>query len=253
MRVFALSDVHVDYEANARWVAGISAADYLHDVLILAGDITDKPKLFQWCLTTLAKRFRKVLLVPGNHDLWVIRDVHKRNSLEKFSDLERIVESSGGSMCDYHENGVSIIPLFGWYDYSFGEPSDELKMTWADYYACRWPAGFHEKDVADHFESLNTGRSPVSGNTVITFSHFMPRIDLIPPSNPASKRILYPVLGTIRLERQLRLQNPKIHVYGHSHVNGKQEIDGVTYINNALGYPDEASVTSKRLLSIHER
>jgi predicted phosphodiesterase len=39
MRLFALSDVHVDYEANAEWIRGISASDCRDDVLILAGDV----------------------------------------------------------------------------------------------------------------------------------------------------------------------------------------------------------------------
>src|SRR5882672_3949732 len=74
MRVFALSDLHIDYQVNAKWVADISAFDYRDDVLILAGDVTDKLRLLEWCLSTLARRFRKVLFVPGNHDLWVVRE-----------------------------------------------------------------------------------------------------------------------------------------------------------------------------------
>jgi predicted phosphodiesterase len=42
MRVFALSDLHIDYEVNAGWVKSLSSVDYLDDVLILAGDISDK-------------------------------------------------------------------------------------------------------------------------------------------------------------------------------------------------------------------
>lgn len=74
MRVFALSDIHVDYEVNAEWVAGISLCDYRDDVLILAGDVTATLRLLDWCLTALAVRFKKVLFVPGNHDLWVVRE-----------------------------------------------------------------------------------------------------------------------------------------------------------------------------------
>jgi hypothetical protein len=43
-----------------------------------------------------------------------------------------------------------------------------------------------------------------------------------------------------------------MHVYGHSHINRRVEIDGVSYINNAFGYPSETAITSKRLLCIHE-
>jgi hypothetical protein len=30
------------------------------------------------------------------------------------------------------------------------------------------------------------------------------------------------------------------------------KIDGVTYINNAFGYPNETAITAKRLMCIHQ-
>jgi len=80
MRVFAVSDIHVDYSANAKWIANLSVAEYQDDVLILAGDVSDIRRLLDWCLTTLAKRFKKVLFVPGNHELWVTREDRDKNS-----------------------------------------------------------------------------------------------------------------------------------------------------------------------------
>ena len=44
MRVFAISDLHVDYDENDQWVAGLSTADYVDDLLILAGDVSDMPQ-----------------------------------------------------------------------------------------------------------------------------------------------------------------------------------------------------------------
>jgi predicted phosphodiesterase len=252
MRLFALSDIHVDYEVNARWVANISSADYHDDVLILAGDVTDKLPLLDWCLCTLASRFKKVLFVPGNHDLWVVNEGCVKTSLQKFDDVAAVVESSGASMRPFRERSVSIVPLLGWYDYSFGEPSEELRSIWMDYRACRWPGGFREKEIAMYFAGLNNRHAGAIADKVITFSHFLPRIDLMPQFIPQKNTLLYPVLGTTRLEQQLRLLNPSIHIYGHSHVNRNVTINGITYINNAFGYPHETRITSKRLVCILE-
>ncbi|HXH38615.1 MAG TPA: metallophosphoesterase [Thermoanaerobaculia bacterium] len=252
MRVFALSDIHIDYAVNSKWIEGLSAVEYQNDVLILAGDVTHAPRRLEWCLNTLARRFQKVLFVPGNHDLWVIPEDRKKNSLQKFDDVCALVESSGASMQAFRERGLSIIPLLAWYDYSFGEPSDELRSIWMDYRACRWPSGYTDKDVAVHFAALNDKHVSVLGDTVITYSHFLPRIDLMPAGIPRSGKLLYPILGSARLDRQLRRLNANIHVYGHSHVNRRVKIDGVTYINNAFGYPSETWITSKGLMSIHE-
>jgi len=252
MRVFALSDIHIDYSENAKWIANLSNAEYQDDVLILAGDVSDIRPLLEWCLSTLTKRFKNVLFVPGNHELWVIREDRNKNSLQKFDDVCEVVKSAGASMQAFHEQGVSIIPLLGWYDYSFGEPSAELKSMWMDYSSCRWPNGLTEQDIAAHFAAFNDERSSTVDNTVITYSHFLPRIDLMPEFIPGTQRVLYPVLGSFQLERQLRKLNPDIHIYGHSHVNRQVKIDGVSYINNAFGYPNETRITSKQLMCIHE-
>lgn len=253
MRVFALSDLHVDYDVNARWVDAISMSDHQNDVLILAGDVSDSLSLLQWCLETLARRFRQVLFVPGNHDLWVIRETRPMDSLEKFDELSRIAAASGVSMHAFHAHGVAIVPLLGWYDYSFGEPSEDLQAVWMDYRACRWPPNFQAPDIAAHFTGLNATERSTDADTVITFSHYLPRIDLMPSYIPAEHRMLYPVLGATVLEDQLRRLDSSIHVYGHSHVNRDVEIDGVAYVNNAFGYPQETRITSKRLQCVYER
>jgi 3',5'-cyclic AMP phosphodiesterase CpdA len=252
MRVFALSDIHIDYDVNAKWIADLSIAEYRDDVLILAGDVTDRRRLLGWCIGTLVKRFKKVLFVPGNHELWVIREDGERNSLRKFDDVYTVVESSGASMQRFREPGMSIIPLLAWYDYSFGEPGEELRSIWMDYRACRWPSGLVEKDIATHFANFNNKEVRLVGEKVITYSHFLPRIDLMPTFISSANKVLYPILGSTQLERQLRRLDSSIQVYGHSHVNRHVEIDSVTYINNAFGYPNETCVTSKRLICIHE-
>ena len=252
MRVFALSDVHVDYDANAKWVAGLSRADYRNDVLILAGDVTDRLPLLDWCLRTLAERFRTVLFVPGNHDLWVIRDSINGDSLQKLGAVRAVVASSGASMAPFRVPGLSIVPLLGWYDGSFGEPSEQLRSMWMDYRACRWPRSMDEKQVSSLFAAENDTAAGGHAGTVITYSHFAPRIDVLPAAIPVAYRFLNPILGTSRLEHQLRALAPTVHVYGHSHVNRRVEIDGVTYVNNALGYPSETLIAARRLVSIHE-
>src|SRR5262245_45761704 len=153
----------------------------------------------------------------------------------------------------FRERGLSIIPLLAWYDYSFGEPSEALRAMWMDYRACRWPSGYAEKVIAARFAAVNDEQVSVAGDTVITYSHFLPRIDLMPEFIPRKHKLLYPILGSARLESQLRKLDPIIHVYGHSHVNRHVKIDGVSYINNAFGYPGETWITSKSLMLIHER
>jgi predicted phosphodiesterase len=251
VRIFALSDIHVDYEMNARWLADLSTIEYRDDVLILAGDVSDFLERLGWALRILTARFRRVMYVPGNHELWVIRDPGHGTSLAKFERLQAVVAQSGACMQPETLDGVLIVPLQGWYDYSFGPPSSELLESWMDFHACRWPAHFQMRDVAAHFQALNPTSPPVHEGMLISFSHFLPRIDLMPPYIPRARRMLYPVLGSAGLEEQLRALKTRIHVYGHSHVNRQVAIDDVVYINNAFGYPDETRISAKELLCIH--
>lgn len=257
MRVFALSDLHIDYEVNAKWVGNVSTDEYRHDVLILAGDITDRLDLLEWCISEFVRRFRKVLYVPGNHELWVIRDDSHKHSLQKFEDVCKSIESSGASMQSYQAKNILFCPLLGWYDYSFGSPSSKLCEIWMDFQACRWPEGFDAAAIAAYFEAVNfktlIGSVKDRNNLkTITYSHFLPRIDLMPWYIPKNKQLLYPILGSSRLDAQLRRLGSSIHVYGHSHVNRDVEIDGVRYINNAFGYPSETAIASKQMVCIHE-
>ena len=98
--------------------------------------------------------------------------------------------AGGASMQHYESNGVSILPLLGWYDYSFGQPDTELFGMWMDYHACRWPEGLDIPAVAAHFAGLNEFPPCAPGSLRISFSHFLPRIDVMPEHIPARHRML---------------------------------------------------------------
>lgn len=252
MKVYAVSDIHVDHHASKQWLLGLSALDYQNDILIVPGDLTDDLQLLAQCFRSLSSKFNKVMFVPGNHELWVIRDKIK-TSFQKF---EKILEISAdyGISTDIHQQGqLSIVPLFSWYDFSFGKPCTKLKNIWSDFRTCAWPDGYTEPDITDFFINKNIDKLNTTNHVLISFSHFLPRIDLMPSYIHPSQRYLYPVLGSTLLGEQVRTLNPNIHIYGHSHVNQQIEIEGVHYINNAFGYPSETRITSKQLLCIYEQ
>ncbi len=251
MRVFALSDVHIDYAANKRWMLELSDSEYRDDVLILAGDVTDDLDALAECLQGLASKFARVLFVPGNHELWVVRD-HFATSLDKFHAVIELARDCGATTDTWRCDGVTIVPLFSWYDFSFGQPGKRLKKAWTDFVACVWPEGYTVAEVARYFSNRNHDRLDERNDVVISFSHFLPRIDVMPESIPARKRYLYPVLGSDLLGDQLRVLKPTLHVYGHSHVHRQVSLDGIQYVNNAFGYPSETRISRKDLLCIHE-
>ncbi|WP_372424759.1 metallophosphoesterase [Salinarimonas chemoclinalis] len=252
MRVLAVSDIHIDHPENLAWLRGLSRVDHRDDVLLLAGDVASALPLLGHGLELLASRFRTVLFVPGNHDLWVGVDDGDGDSFAKFRAVERVAGESGVSTRAWREGGLRIVPLLGWYDFSFGEPDSRLRLSWMDFRACRWPEGLDEWEVTSAFLRMNGPLRPVADATTLTFSHFLPRIDLIPERIPATWRFIDPVLGSRRMDEQVRALGGSLHVYGHSHVNQHTERDGVTYVNNAFGYPREQRIARKDLLCVYE-
>lgn len=251
MRVFVISDVHIDYKSNRNWLFNISGEDYKNDILILAGDISNDASLVIKAFVSLKKCFRDVFYVPGNHDLWIHKNI-VRNSLDNFHLLMTIADNCGVIMEPVSYGRLSIVPLFGWYDYSFGEPSDILMGIWLDYATCKWPDNFDERDITRLFISMNEPFLDMKNEVIISFSHFMPRLDIMPSYIPQDRRILYPVLGTDLLEQQIRRLKSNIHIYGHTHVNRRVVKDNTQYINNAYGYPSEINITLKELICVYE-
>lgn len=150
MKVYAISDLHIDFDGNAKWFFNAFDADYDEDVLIVAGDVSDELSRLEQCFTYLARRFKQVIFVPGNHELWVVRD-RIPTSIKKFEEICRLTERCGVSMDVCHHAGVSIVPLLSWYDFSFSTPTDKLLGSWMDFYACKWPEHWDLPRVTNFF------------------------------------------------------------------------------------------------------
>ena len=208
--------------------------------------------LLEQVLVSLAVSFKVVLFVPGNHELWVQEDDFDC-SLDKLEAIAELCKSCGVHSDVFELPGISFVPLFSWYDFSFGEPDRHLRRAWRDFRACSWPEYLPEsQDVTEYFLKLNVPKLSIVNKTVISFSHFLPRIDVMPAGIPVKRRNVYPVLGSEALGMQVKQLSPTIHVYGHSHVNQDIKLDGIRYVNNAFAYPSESQIARKRLKCIYE-
>ena len=70
MRCWAISDLHLGYEANR--CALEKMRKYPDDWLILAGDIGERLSQREACIQELRPRFSKLIWVPGNHELYTL-------------------------------------------------------------------------------------------------------------------------------------------------------------------------------------
>lgn len=248
MRIYAISDLHVDFEENRQWVDALSQMDFQRDVLIVAGDIAHQLDRVVRALDALRQRFYRVFFVPGNHDLWVRGE--ERDSLEKLEMLRGVCSTCGVDMEPGEVGAVRVVPLLSWYCTAFDpRRNGDLKpVAWGDYRYCKWPDEVVEIDR--HFSSLNGEPSEGAGLTV-SFSHFLPRWELLPDVAHLRFKELPCVAGSPLIERQLRAWGARIHVFGHSHIPCDIELDGVRYVQQPLAYPKERRGHKARLKQIH--
>jgi len=266
MRLFALSDIHADYDDNRRWVRNLSDADYRDDALICAGDLSHDRGIFTETMACLRKKFSRLFFVPGNHDLW-IRKADAGDSLQKHRDILALcrdlgIDTGPGKITDAGSGGSAwIVPLDSWYAkpeesveslFVPKEGEDPRLRMWVDDRATRWDLPEAETTVAAYFLGKNAGRLRQAYDApVISFSHFLPRRELIfgtpaelaaagiPLTDPMPRFNFSRVAGCSRLDTQIRRLGSVMHVYGHQHRNRHRTIDGVTYVSHCLGYPRE--------------
>ena len=228
-----------------------------------------------------------LLIISGNHELW-IRQVENafchEHSIAKFHAILALCDSIDDvyirpikvQCCD--NTAAWVVPVFSWY----AKPEDDLQNSlfvgrdsedaelsnkiWMDNHLCKWPK--LQGTVAQYFAKLN--EDIVARNydaPVVSFSHFLPRVELIPASDEEMKRVQeerkklrLPSLnnpkaqgsqvqfnftrfaGCKTIEEQIRKLGSKVHVHGHQHRNRDRVIDEVRYVSYCLGYPRERSM-----------
>ncbi len=256
MRIFAIGDLHVDFPANRSLVAQIPETEYVDDILLVAGDVAHRVDAIGTTLSALRRRFARVFFVPGNHDLWVAgaaEDDVLETSLDRVEAIRTLCRDEGIETDAAPVGAVWIVPLLSWYEPGLDsgpgtdlmEDTDEVTRRqgrrWADRRHCRWPASLGD-DVTRcrHFAQLNEpGLASPTSQPLLTFSHFCPRLDLLPSVEHLRFKHLPRVAGTPRLERQIRESGSRLHLYGHTHIPQDKVMDGVRYVNAPLGYPRE--------------
>lgn len=241
MRILAISDLHTDFHENWLVLKQLSDESYQLDTLIVAGDIASHPEIITRTLTLLQAKFRHVFYIPGNHELWVGNGHF--DSIDKFFHIVNVCDILGIYTRPAQIGKVWIVPLLSWYSSDFANDGHEYAhrlQGWTDFHACRWPKNLG--DVAEYFSRLNEPHIQTYDRTVISFSHFVPRPDLLPSRKYLFFKALPQVAGSLLIEKQIRRLQSNIHVFGHSHIKRDVVLEGVRYVQNPFSYPRERTV-----------
>jgi predicted phosphodiesterase len=265
MRLFAISDVHVNYRKNREVLAGLPSPSS-DDWLILGGDVGEREAHLEHVLDLVSPRFAKVVWVPGNHDLWTLTS-EGEGALRGLAKYERLVAICRARGVLTPEDPYAVlpgsgprtvlVPMFLLYDYSFRPPhvaaedalawaledgircADEDLLGFAPYASLR---AWCEARVDATLERLSA--IPEDTATILV-NHF--------PLRRAHARLpLAPRFsiwcGTERTDDWHRRFRARAVVYGHLHIARTPVDDGVVFEEVSLGYPHQRAMRRPRAL-----
>lgn len=251
MRVLAISDLHLHYEENKQALKELTA--HKDDWLIVAGDISHDENELRFAFDILCERFKQVVWVPGNHELWTLpMPSDKPRGEEKYLNLVSLCQT-------YHihtpedpfpnivvnNKPYILAPMFLLYDYSF--KPDHLSWDQAiaysiqegilcldEYYLSPDPYRSRQDWCKARCDLTEKRLAQVPREqSLVLINHFPLRQDLI--------RIKIPSFsvwcGTQRTESWHTQFNVSSVVTGHLHVRTTDWIDGVCFEEVSFGYP----------------
>jgi 3',5'-cyclic AMP phosphodiesterase CpdA len=262
-RLFAVSDLHLGYQANREIVDGIRPQSP-GDWLLIAGDVSERVSDLEWVLRLLTSRFARVVWVPGNHDLWTHNsDPVTLRGEERYLHLVDVCRRAGAlTPEDPYEifagpDGPALIaPLFLLYDYTFLAPGTHSA---AESLAYAYETGIVCADEILLHPDPYPSRAAWCRARVAAAEQ---RLSACDPSVPLIMVNHYPLVreptrvlrhpefaqwcGTeATADWHLRFRTAAV-VYGHLHIPRTTWHDGVRFEEVSLGYPREWQARATR-------
>ena len=254
-RLLAVSDLHVAFPENRKFVAELPPAR--HDWLLVAGDVGERSADIEWALSTLSRKFGKVVWTPGNHELWTLpSDPVQLRGVARYQHLVAVCRRHGVITPEDPYpvwrglGGPALIaPLFLLYDYTFLRPGITTKAAaLAEAYetgvVCTDEVLLHS-DPYPSRETWCRARVESTERRLAATDPGLPTIFLshFPLIREPTDVLLYPQFaqwcGTERTaDWHLRFR-ALAAVYGHLHIHGTIWRDGIRFEEVSLGYPKE--------------
>jgi 3',5'-cyclic AMP phosphodiesterase CpdA len=254
MKLYAISDLHLRHEDNRRQLESLAARP--EDWLILGGDIGETREHLEFALRTLTPRFRQVLWVPGNHELWTLsREQPALRGEARYQHMVALCRSYGVLTPEdpyprWPGEGppLYLAPLFLLYDYSFRPehvPEDQA-IAWAreSGVLCTDEAVLHPDPYPSRaawcaarceLTEQRLAALPPEARTIL-INHFPLRYEHV--RLPRIPRFSI-WCGTRRTEDWHLRFRAEVVVSGHLHMPATLWRDGVRFEEVSFGYPRE--------------
>ncbi len=258
MRILVLSDLHDDFWAveDRNPFEGIEQSISELDHLVLAGDISNKPKIrWKFAFERLSRLLPldRVSLFPGNHDFYDFR-------FDGEARLQKIAASFGINYVQKQQLDLGTARLLCatlWTDlelgYGFASNSAHIPTHLNDYKRIRVAArGFAKLRPADVVVRHREHRAWLAakleqrfdGKTFVA-THHAPHPDVLQMYSEGLEAAYASDLGDM-----IEAFQPDAWFFGHSHDARDMRVGDTILKNVSLGYPDEVADPSQRIESL---
>jgi len=292
MKIDFISDIHADFWIKEKDISklkfGIQLQDFiknvlmpadkdyeLGEVLIIAGDLGHYNKQTKALLKELKKIYDNILVVFGNHDLYLVSNgqisKYDSKSENRLVELKEICEELGVHYLDgdvVEINGVKFGGTGSWYNLEVSSDIERWKKVMND--SRKIYSGFAPKPYGNYYNGTLYDQPSLNWKTQ-DFWHkekakllevakekcdvFITHIALNEPTKEEGMHDEYlndpnnVFYYTDNIEL-LKMSECKIHIHGHTH----QELDyikeGIRILCNPLGYPSDETYTIIKQIEI---
>jgi predicted phosphodiesterase len=260
-----ISDIHldfyVDYYAQRfslekqidAFVEQILPETSISKVLLIGGDIGHNNMQNYDLLKSLKRYYEKILIVFGNHDLYLISpeslSYYDYSSLNRWQEMQDLALSLDGvSILSGNQiiiDGTSFTGTGMWYDCKYGETlgyaEDEIKRNWErninDARRIYGLPNFNEEleKLEAHFDTSD-----------VILTHVGPDWDHMPLYYKYDINSSFFYFDGIHL---LERAKGKIWCYGHTHSTADYKKLDCRLLNNSFGYPNESR--GRRIIGVN--
>jgi len=259
VKLYAVADLHLGFAANREALADISPRP--DDWLILAGDVGETERHMRLAFEALLPKFRRLVWVPGNHELWAVAGkdaepgtaaLRGEERYQAFVELCRrygvLTPEDDYPVLDIEGTRARLVPMFLLYDYSFrpDHVAEADALAWAreggvrcadEQFLSPYPHGGRAEwcrirceTTAARLDGLDDGLPSVLVN------HWPLREELAKPPRIPRFSLWCGTQATRDWHRRYRA---RAVVSGHLHMPSSQVIDGVRFEEVSFGYPKQ--------------
>nr|WP_246753803.1 metallophosphoesterase [Jiella flava] len=258
--MFAVADLHLGFPANREALAEIAPRP--DDWLILAGDVGETQRHLQIAFESLAPKFRQLVWVPGNHELWAVAgrddpaDTPPLRGEERYRAFVALCREYGVltpedpyPLIAVDGRAARLVPMFLLYDYSFRPPDIAIEdaLAWAretgvrcadEQFLSPHPHESRSDWCRQRCEETKARLLALGEEDAprILVNHWPLREELAKP--PRIPRFSL-WCGTQATQDWHRRFKASVVVSGHLHMPSSRTVDGVRFEEVSFGYPKQ--------------